>query len=132
MTARILIVQCRMDHPEINARTFRFACRTVELYRALRRAGGAAWEIAPQFLDAGTSIGANLEEATGGQSKRDFIAKVCIALKQAREARFWLRLIRVSGLPPSKAVAADLQEVNEIVAILITIVRRAKDSLENR
>ena len=121
-----------MDPPEINERAFRFACRTVELYGVLRRAGGAAWQIAPQVLDAGTSIGANLEEATGGQSKRDFIAKVFIALKEAREARFWLRLISVSGLLPSHVVAADLQEANEIVAILITIVRRARESPDDR
>jgi four helix bundle protein len=121
-----------MDGPEINERAFRFGCRTVELYRNLRKAGGAAWEIAPQLLDAGTSIGANLEEATGGQSKRDFVAKVCIALKEAREARFWLRLIKESGLLRAEAVVADLQEVNEIVAILITIVRRAKDSPDYR
>jgi four helix bundle protein len=114
--------------PEINERAFRFGCRAVKLYRALRSAGGPAWEIAPQPLDAGTSIGANLEEATGGQSKPDFIAKVSIALKEAREARFWLRLISVSGLLPSDSVKADLQEAHEIVAILTTIVRRARES----
>jgi four helix bundle protein len=121
-----------VNGPEINERAFRFGCRAVQLYGSLRKAGGAAWEIAPQLLHAATSIGANLEEATGGQSKRDFIAKVCIALKEAREARFWLRLISVSGLLPSNAVAADLQEVNEIVAVLITIVRRAKEPPDNR
>jgi four helix bundle protein len=55
-----------MDGPEINERAFRFACRIVELYRKMRKAGGPAWELAPQPLKAGTSIGANLEEATGG------------------------------------------------------------------
>jgi len=117
-----------MNGPEINERAFRFGCRMVELHGSLRKSGGAAWEIAPQLLAAGTSIGANLEEATGGQSKRDFIAKVCIALKEAREARFWLRLISVSGLLPADAVQPHLQEADEIVAILITIVRRARES----
>jgi four helix bundle protein len=117
-----------MAGPEINERAFRFGGRTVELYRALRKAGGAAWQVAPQLLDAGTSIGANLEEATGGQSKADFIAKVCIALKEAREARYWLRLISVCGLLPADMVKADLQEANEIVAILTTIIRRARES----
>jgi four helix bundle protein len=117
-----------MDGPEINERAFRFACRSVELYRMLRQAGGPAREVAPQLLKAGTSVGANLEEATGGQSRADFIAKVCIALKEAREARFWLRLISVCGLLPSEAVKADLQESNELVAILIAIIRNARTS----
>ena len=117
-----------MDGPEINERAFRFACRSVELYRMLRQAGGAAWEVAPQLLKAGTSVGANLEEATGGQTKADFVAKVCIGLKEAREARFWLRLISVCGLLPREAVKADLQESNELVAILIVIIRNARSS----
>ena len=117
-----------MDAPEINARALRFGCRAVELYGILRKAGGAAWEIAPQLLNAGTSIGANLEEATGGQTKADFIAKVCIALKEAREARFWLRLISMSGLLPADTVKADLLEANELVAILVTIIRNARSS----
>jgi four helix bundle protein len=121
-----------MNAPEINARALRFGCRTVELYRVLRKAGGAAWEIAPQFLRAGTSIGANLEEASGGQTKADFIAKVCIALKEAREARFWLRLISESHLLPAEAVRADLQESNELIAILVTIIRNARNSSGQR
>ena len=121
-----------MDAPEINERALRFACRTVDLFKALRRAGGPAWEIAPQFLRAGTSIGANLEEASGGQTKADFIAKVCIALKEAREARFWLRLIDVSQLLPPDTVKADLREANELIAILVTIARRARESPARR
>jgi len=94
----------------------------------LRQAGGAAREVAPQLLRAGTSVGANLEEATGGQTKADFVAKVCIALKEAREARFWLSLISVCRLLPPEAVKADLQESNELVAFLIAIIRNARSS----
>jgi four helix bundle protein len=117
-----------MNGPEINERAFRFGCRSVELYRALRKAGGAGWVIAPQLLKAATSIGANLEEATGGQSKPDFISKTCIALKEARETRYWLRLIDDSCLLPDGAVRDDLQEVKEIIAILVTIIRRSRES----
>ena len=116
-----------MDGPEINKRALRFGCRRgVEVYRILRKAGGASWEIAPQFLKASTSIGANLEEATAGQTKADFVAKVCIALKEAREARFWLRLIIASDLLPPGVVQADLHESDELIAILVTIIRNAR------
>jgi four helix bundle protein len=117
-----------VDGPEINQRAFRFACRCVELFGLLRRAGGAAWQIAPQLLRAGTSIGANLEEATGGQTKPDFVTKTCVALKEAREARFWLRVVVVCRLLPPATVEPDLQESNELVAILTTIIRNARSS----
>ena len=117
-----------MDGPEINERAFRFACRIVELYRKLRKAGGAGWELAPQLLKAGTSIGANLEEATGGQTKPDFIHKNCIALKESRETRYWLRVIDKARLLPDENVASDIQEATEFVAILTTIIRRSRMS----
>ena len=118
-----------MDGPEINERAFRFACRIVDLYRKMRKAGGPAWELAPQLLNAGTSIGANLEEATGGQSKPDFISKNCIALKESRETRYWLRLIDATKMLPDENVKPDIQEATEFVAILRTIITNARLSL---
>jgi four helix bundle protein len=119
-----------MDGPEINERAFRFACRMVDLYRKLRKAGGPAWEIAPQLLKAGTSIGANLEEATAGQTKPDFISKNCIARKESRETRFWLRLIQATDMLPGENVTADIQEATEFVRILNAIIRNARVSLD--
>jgi four helix bundle protein len=119
-----------MHGPEINDRAFRFACRIVELYRKMRKAGGSAWQLAPQLLDAGTSIGANLEEATAGQSKPDFISKNCIALKESRETRYWLRLIDVTNMLPEENIKADVQEATEFVAILTTIITNARLSLQ--
>ncbi len=118
-----------VDGPEINERAFRFACRIVELFRKMRKAGGPAWELAPQLLKAGTSIGANLEEATGGQTKPDFITKNCIALKESRETRYWLRLIDATGMLPGEDVKPDVQEAKEFVAILTTIISNARLSL---
>jgi four helix bundle protein len=115
-----------MNGPEINERAFRFACRMVELYQKLRRAGGAAWELAPQLLDAGTSIGANLEEATGGQTKPDLIHKNCVALKEAREVRFWLRVIDKTRLLPGEDVTRDIQEASELANIVGAIIRNAR------
>jgi len=115
-----------MDGPEINERAFRFACRIVELYRKMRKAGGPAWEVARQLLSAGTSIGANLEEATAGQTKPDFIHKNCIALKESRETRYWLRLIDATKMLPEENVKPDIQEATELVAILRSIIRNAR------
>ena len=95
----------------------------------MRKAGGPAWELAPELLGAGTSVGANLEEATAGQSKPDFISKNCIALKEARESRYWLRLIDATDMLPGENVKADIQEATELVAILRTIIKNARDSL---
>jgi four helix bundle protein len=117
-----------MSGADIRARTFRFACRTLELSEKLYRAGGVARLIAPQLLRAGTSIGANLEEAYAGQTKADFVAKTCIALKEAREAKYWRRLVDVRKLLLYEDLNPDIQEADEIIAILTTIVKRARQS----
>ena len=117
-----------MGGADIRARTFHFACRTLELSETLFRVGGVARLVAPQLLRAGTSVGANLEEAYAGQSKADFIAKTCIALKEAREAKYWRRLVDARKLLPQVDLNPDIQEADEIIAILTTILKRARQS----
>jgi four helix bundle protein len=70
-------------------------------------------------------VGANLEEAKAGQSKADFHAKLRIALKEARESHYWLRLIGESGAVRAERIASLIQEANELVAILTTIAKKA-------
>ena len=118
-----------MGGADIRDRTFRFASRTLELSETLYRAGGVARLVAPQLLRAGTSVGANLEEAYAGQSKADFVGKTCIALKEAREAKYWRRLIDARKLLPHVDLNPDIQEADEIIAILTTILKRARESL---
>ena len=90
----------------------------ISLHDSLR-----ARDLTRQLLRSGTSIGANLEEADAAQSKPDFISKCTIALKEARESHYWLRLLRASG----KMRDGDrlLSDANELVAILTAIVRKA-------
>jgi four helix bundle protein len=76
---------------DIHARVFTFACKIIEFCRHLAGSDYVIRRLASQLLNAGTSIGANLEEADAGQTKRDFIAKVAIARKESAEARYWLR-----------------------------------------
>ena len=117
-----------MSAVDINERTFVFACRVLELCVKLQKAGGVARQTALQLQRAGTSIGANLEEAVGGQTKPDFIAKVCIAQKEAREAKYWLRLLDARQLVPGENLKPDIQEADELIAILTAIVKRARES----
>ena len=79
-----------------------------------------------QLVKAGTSIGSNLEEASAGQSKADFIAKAAISLREARESHFWLRVIRTKRTNLAAAADPLLQEADRLVAILTAILRNAR------
>jgi four helix bundle protein len=110
----------------IQDRTFEFACRIVTLHEALIKRRGAARSLANQLLRSGTSVGSNLQEASVGHSKADFIAKCVLSLKEARETQFWLRIYIKCKLMPEKRLAPLLQEAGEIVAILMTIIRKSR------
>jgi four helix bundle protein len=110
----------------IQERSFEFACRIIKLHQYLHKQGGAERELGRQVLRSGTSIGANLEEADAGQSKSDFISKCNIALKEARETHYWLRLLRDTHLLSSERIAPLIDEAHQLTAILTTIVRNAR------
>jgi four helix bundle protein len=90
---------------DIQARAYQFACRIVKLKEHLVRQKGTCRMVAGQLLRCGTSVGANLEEADEAQSKKDFISKCNIALKEAREAHYWLRLLADCNLVPVNQLA---------------------------
>ena len=113
---------------DIRVRAFEFACRVVKLHRARARSATSR-PLLFQLLRAGTSIGANLEEAEAGQSKADFVSKTRIALKEARETLYWLRLVSATDIVKPPLVAGLIQESNELVSILTTIVRNASQSM---
>jgi four helix bundle protein len=105
-------------------RSFQFACQIIRLFQVLSKMPGVPAHIARQVLRAGTSIGANLEEAKAGQSRRDARSKFAIALKEARETKYWLRLLRATELAPPNLLEPTLAEADELVAILTVAVRR--------
>jgi four helix bundle protein len=111
---------------DIRQRTFEFACAIVTFCRALGVAPGAQRHIAGQLLNAGTSVGANVEEAKAAYSRRDFIAKNSIALKEARESLYWLRIIKTCALTTPESVAPLLDEASQLVAILTATVKTAR------
>jgi four helix bundle protein len=114
---------------EIKARSFDFALRIVRLCQYLDTLKGSAWTLSRQLLRAGTSIGANLEEAQAAHSRPDFVCKAEIALKEARETRYWLRLVVGAELVSPRKVAGLQQEADEITRILAAIVVSAKSRL---
>ena len=114
---------------DIRDRAFAFACEVVAYCDDLMKRGGFGRVLAPQLLRCGTSIGANLEEARGGESRRDFISKCSIALKEARESLFRLRVADRCQLGPKGKAAALATEANELAAIIGAIVRNARRNL---
>jgi len=111
---------------DIQERTFKFAVRVVKLVNRLPRTT-AGFEIGKQVVRSATSIGSNVEEADAAESKRDFIHKMSIAHKETRETRYWLRIIRAALLDDDQ-VQALIQESDELVCILYTIVENARQS----
>ena len=88
---------------DIKERSFEFGVRIIKFVQKLPK-NHAGYKIGGELLDAATSIGANIEEAAGGFSKKDFTYKMGVALKEARESNYWLRLIKVSELVKSEKV----------------------------
>ncbi len=112
----------------IQDRTFNFACRVVRLYRFLIKEDRSNETFCRQLVRSGTSIGANLEEACAAQSRADFIAKCHIALKEARESYYWLRLCHKTGIVPESRLHDLIKECNEIISILTVILKKSKSS----
>jgi four helix bundle protein len=113
---------------DLRVRAFRFAVAVVQSCRTRLVADPILRRLAYQLLDAAGSIGANLEESADGQTKRDFIAKQFIALKEARESRFWLRVISAACPEVAPTLHDQLQESNELVAMLTASILTAKSN----
>jgi len=111
---------------DIKKRTFEFALEIIGLCRRLDEMPGVYRTLGKQLLRSGTSIGANVEEAQAGQSKADFMSKYAIALKEARETIYWLRLINESNSLKDGSVETLVQEADELSHILGSIIVNAK------
>jgi len=106
---------------DIRERTFRFGVRIVTMSNRLPRTA-AGFELAHQVIRSGTGVGANVEEADAAESKRDFIHKMKIALKEAQETRYWLRIIIESEMLIDEETKALYKESDELVRILNAII----------
>lgn len=113
------------DNPILNL-TFDFSLRIIELYKILLE--HKEFVISKQVLRSATSIGANVEEATAAQTKKDFITKMSIASKEARETKYWLRLLEKSQIIKYD-YTEHLKKIDHIINILTKIVKTSQQSL---
>jgi len=117
----------RFAHGEdIRDRAFAFACRIVRFCQRLYDTGGVARMMASQLLGAGTALFAQLEEARAAESRRDFVSKCAIGLKEIREAHGRLRIHEVCGIGPADDATELRDEANELVAIMTRIVANSR------
>lgn len=107
-----------------------FAIRIVRLYQYLCTEK-KEFHLSLQILRSGTSIGANIEEALGGQSRKDFIAKLHISYKEARETRFWLKLLRDTSFLSEKLAQSLISDCEEIIRILVAILKSTKKGVNS-
>ena len=118
-----------MDKPyDITERARRFADDVYVFSQKLLAKSERHVKLVDQLNDAAGSIGANREEAEEGQSKKDFIHKNALALKEARESRYWLRVARARERPLRVEANVLIKEASEIIAILVTIIKNVKSN----
>jgi four helix bundle protein len=91
--------------------------------------GKKEFVLSKQILRSGTSIGANVREALEAQSKKDFISKLSIALKEATETEYWLELLRETGYIEDKFCAPLLNDLTEIIKLLNSIIKTTKQNM---
>jgi four helix bundle protein len=109
----------------ILTKTYNFGLRILKLYIHLRKKKVDSG-LCSQLLNSGTSVGANTEEAIGGSSRKDFINKLQIAYREARETRYWLRLLKDGEILEQKLAESFISDCEEIIKILTTILNSSK------
>ena len=114
----------------IQTKSYAFALQIVKLYRYLCDEK-KEFVLSKQIVRSGTSIGANVEEAIGGQSKKDFLAKMSIAYKEARETHYWLRLLRDSDMLDAKHAESMIEDCEELLKLSGSIIRTTKSKISN-
>ena len=117
-----------MNRNVIQSKSYTFALGIIKFYKIL--CDQKEFILSKQLLCSGTSIGANVEEAIGAQTKKDFTAKMSIASKEARETNYWLRLLRDSGIVADKNLDNLIGESVELIKILSSIVKTSQGTLK--
>ncbi|MFD2934525.1 four helix bundle protein [Spirosoma flavum] len=112
----------------IQVKSFEFSVRVIRMYQWLCKEH-RIYSLADQVLRSGTGIGSNVEEASGGLTKKEFTAKIGIAYKEARETRYWLRLLGTTDYLDKKTFESMLSDCEELVKILGSIQKTAQANL---
>jgi len=113
----------------VQQKSFQFALKSIRLYQLLKDKNEFA--ISKQLLKSGTSVGANIEEALGAQSTRDFLAKISIAYKEARETHYWLKLLVESKMLELNQIDDTLDRCDELLRLIGSIQKTLKKKIRN-
>lgn len=119
-----------MSRPDLRVRTKDFALRVIAVYRALPKAKEAG-VIGLQMLRSGTSVGANYREASRSRSQAEYISKIGNVLQELDETRYWLELLVEGDIVPEKRLAALLDETDQLIAIAVTLSKRAGSTVRS-
>lgn len=111
----------------IQIKSYNFAIRIVKLYKHLSQEK-KEFVLSKQLLRSGTSIGANIEEAIGGQSRKDFFAKLSIAYKEARKSHYWIRLLKDTDFLTQQESESLLKDIEEILKIIGSIQKTIRNT----
>jgi len=111
-------------------KSFKFAVRIVKLYKYLCDEK-KEFILSKQLLRSGTSIGANINESQEAQSKNDFISKLSISLKEARESKYWIELLKETDYLTKKEADNILEDLTEILKLLTSIIKTTKENIKN-
>ena len=112
----------------IREKAYKLALDVIKLYKTLR--DEKEFTLSRQLVRSGTSIGANIEEAQGAVSKKDFLQKMSISHKEARETNYWLRLLRDSKIGSAEMVSELISNSDEIMRMLSSITKTTRKNME--
>ena len=111
----------------VQEKSFDFAVE-ITLYSRKLKKEHQEYAIADQLLRCGTSVGANIEEAIGGYTRKDFAAKLSISYKEARETRYWLRILEATKLINKEDFDRLFSQCEELLKLLYSIIRSTKNN----
>jgi len=111
-------------------KSFAFAVRVVNLYKYLCNEK-REFVLSKQLLRSGTSVGANISESQDAQSKNDFISKLSISLKEARESKYWIELLKETDYLTDKEANNILKDLIEIIKLLVSTIKSTKENQNN-
>ncbi len=112
----------------LKEKSYQFAIRIVKLYQFLKEEK-KEFTLSKQILRSGTSVGANIEEAIGAQSQKDFYMKLNISYKEARETHYWLRILHDTNYIDDKQFQSIINDCDELLKITGTIIKTMKSKL---
>jgi four helix bundle protein len=119
-----------MKENVVQIKSYAFAIKIVNICKFLQ-AQKKEYILSKQLIRSGTSIGANIEEAIGGQSRKDFFAKLTISYKEARETKYWIRLLTDTNYLTKEQTAPLLEDIEELLRIIGSIQKTIRSSKEN-